>query len=63
MSPMQALTHLHSVAELGNELREDAAKCLEEGDVDETESFLYAAQLATDLAEWLTTFVADNKKW
>ena len=62
MTDLEALSYLNTVAELGEQLR-DKAKSLDDEDVEETESYVYAARLSADLAEWLTVYVSDKTNW
>jgi len=62
MTGLEALSYLNTVAELGEQLR-DKAKSLDDEDVEETESYVYAARLSADLAEWLTVYVSDKTNW
>lgn len=63
MTGLEALSYLNTVAELGERLRNEAKKSLDDEDVEETESYVYAARLSADLAEWLTVYVSDKTNW
>ncbi len=64
MTGLEALPYLKAVAELGERLRAEAKKSLDDDSpVVEAESYVYAASLCADLAEWLAAHVSDKANW
>lgn len=63
MTGLEALSYLNTITKLGEQLSDRAKKSLDDEDVEETESYVYAARLSADLAEWLTVYVSDKTNW